>query len=165
MSNSLSPSPAPEESNIQIYVKNISGDTIPLTVSSDLQISNLISLLSARTTRPPSSLRLVHAGKHLSNTASTLADYGISQDMTLHLALPLRGGMPGNKRQRCTFKECRDVAQRIVGDCGFCRGHFCGKHRLLEDHKCDGLEDCKKESHEANADKLNSERTTVIKGI
>jgi hypothetical protein len=45
------------------------------------------------------------------------------------------------KKIRCTFKECRDAAQRIVGDCGFCNGHFCGKHRLLEDHKCDGLED------------------------
>lgn len=45
------------------------------------------------------------------------------------------------KKIRCTFKECKDAAQRIVGDCGFCNGHFCGKHRLLEDHKCDGLED------------------------
>ncbi|KAI9755174.1 MAG: hypothetical protein M1815_005184 [Lichina confinis] len=69
------------------------------------------------------------------------------------------------KKQRCTFKECKDPAQRIVGDCGFCSGHFCGKHRLLEDHKCAGLEDCKKESHDANANKLNSERTTVIKGV
>ncbi|CCF43869.1 AN1 zinc finger protein, partial [Colletotrichum higginsianum] len=45
------------------------------------------------------------------------------------------------KKIRCTFKECKDAAQRIVGDCGFCNGHFCGKHRLLEDHKCSGLED------------------------
>ena len=36
---------------------------------------------------------------------------------------------------------------------------------MLEDHKCAGLEDCKKESHERNADKLNSERTMVVKGI
>merc|ERR1712169_50705 len=45
------------------------------------------------------------------------------------------------KRLRCNAKECREPAQRIVGDCGFCNGHFCGKHRLLEDHKCSGLED------------------------
>ncbi|KAJ8123726.1 hypothetical protein ONZ43_g394 [Nemania bipapillata] len=44
-------------------------------------------------------------------------------------------------KPRCTFKECRTAAQRIVGDCGFCDGHFCAKHRLLEDHKCTGLED------------------------
>jgi hypothetical protein len=45
------------------------------------------------------------------------------------------------KKTRCTFKECKDAAVRIAGDCAFCEGHFCGKHRLLEDHKCDGLED------------------------
>ncbi|KAK1479862.1 AN1-type zinc finger protein [Colletotrichum cuscutae] len=69
------------------------------------------------------------------------------------------------KKIRCTFKECKDAAQRIVGDCGFCNGHFCGKHRLLEDHKCDGLEDCKKQSHERNAAQLESERTQVIRGV
>lgn len=45
------------------------------------------------------------------------------------------------KKIRCGAKDCREPAQRIVGDCGFCNGHFCGKHRLLEDHKCSGLED------------------------
>ncbi|KAH8713119.1 AN1-type zinc finger protein TMC1 [Beauveria bassiana] len=45
------------------------------------------------------------------------------------------------KKIRCNAKDCREAAQRIVGDCGFCNGHFCGKHRLLEDHKCSGLED------------------------
>ncbi|KAI2605783.1 uncharacterized protein GGS25DRAFT_533002 [Hypoxylon fragiforme] len=45
------------------------------------------------------------------------------------------------QKPRCTFKECKTAAQRIVGDCGFCDGHFCAKHRLLEDHKCSGLED------------------------
>jgi predicted nucleic acid binding AN1-type Zn finger protein len=69
------------------------------------------------------------------------------------------------KRARCTFKDCPSAAQRIVGDCGFCKGQFCSKHRLLEDHKCDGLEDCKKQSHERNAAQLQSERTQVIKGV
>ncbi len=45
------------------------------------------------------------------------------------------------KKIRCNYKDCKEGAQRIIGDCGFCNGHFCGKHRLLEDHKCDGLED------------------------
>lgn len=69
------------------------------------------------------------------------------------------------KKIRCSFKECKDAAQRIAGDCGFCEGQFCGKHRLLEDHKCTGLEDCRKEAHELNAAQLNSERTQVIKGV
>ncbi|KAJ5575116.1 hypothetical protein N7450_009015 [Penicillium hetheringtonii] len=69
------------------------------------------------------------------------------------------------RKPRCSFKECKEAAQRIVGDCSFCHGHFCSKHRMLETHSCTGLEDCKKESHARNADKLNSERTVVVKGV
>ncbi|CRG89616.1 hypothetical protein PISL3812_06655 [Talaromyces islandicus] len=69
------------------------------------------------------------------------------------------------RKPRCNFKECKNAAQRFIGDCTFCNGHFCEKHRMLESHSCSGLEDCKKESHARNADKLNSERTTVIKGV
>jgi len=149
---------------MQIFVKNISGDIIPMTVPENLSIQNLTTLLSIRTSLPEADLRLIHAGKHLSSSPSrTLADLHIPRDSTIHLATPLRGGAP--KKLRCTFKDCKEVAQRIVGDCGFCNGRFCGKHRLLEDHKCTGLEDCKKESHERNAAQLESERTTVIRGI
>ena len=99
------------------------------------------------------------------------------------------------KKIKCSYKDCKEGAQRIIGDCGFCNGRYCGKHRLLEDHKCDGLEDvsgcsssspqwwlvglgldeelladlcdvqCKKESHDRNAAQLNAERTHVIRGI
>lgn len=91
------------------------------------------------------------------------------------------------KKTRCGAKECRERAQAIVGDCSFCQGHFCGRHRLLEDHKCSGLEDvssrrqptlyqngrklivcppqCKKQSHARNAAQLESERTQVIRGV
>jgi predicted nucleic acid binding AN1-type Zn finger protein len=142
---------------MQIFVKNVSGASkapfsptlnntvltnppaIPMTVPQDLSIRNLRTLLSVRTSVPEEDLRLVYAGKHLP-ASSTLADNNIHRESTLHLAMPLRGGMPP-KKIRCTYKDCREGAQRIIGDCGFCNGHYCGKHRLLEDHKCDGLED------------------------
>jgi hypothetical protein len=112
-----------------------------MTVPRNLSIQNLTTLLSLRTSLPESSLRLVYAGKHLScSPDDTLASYHIQRDSTIHLVLPMRGGMPP-KKIRCTHKECKEAAQRIIGDCGFCNGHFCGKHRLLEDHKCTGLED------------------------
>ncbi|KAH6649930.1 hypothetical protein F5144DRAFT_27166 [Chaetomium tenue] len=64
---------------------------------------------------------------------------------------------------KCSFEDCKFVAQRIVGDCTFCEGSFCKNHRLLEDHKCQNLEDCKREAFEQNAMQLNKERTQVIK--
>ncbi|KZM23359.1 uncharacterized protein EKO05_0009789 [Ascochyta rabiei] len=164
--SSISSMGSDAEETMHIFVKNVSGDsTIALSIPANTSISTLRSLLALRTNLPePADLRLVHAGKHLSSPTTTLADYAIAPNATLHMALPLRGGMPP-KKIRCSHKDCKDAAQRIVGDCGFCNGHFCGKHRLLEDHKCEGLEDCKKESHERNAIKLNSERTMAIKGI
>jgi len=150
---------------MQIFVKTISGDNVAMIVPQNLTIQNLTTLLSIRTALPESDVRLVYAGKHLSSSpTSTLSELHIQRESTIHLALPLRGGMPP-KKIRCTHKDCKEAAQRIVGECGFCNGTFCGKHRLLEDHKCTGLEDCKKESHDRNAAQLNSERTTVIKGI
>jgi predicted nucleic acid binding AN1-type Zn finger protein len=132
----------------------------------------LKSLLALRTNLPTSDLRLVFAGKHLTNPedlSSTLSELLITSNSTLHLALPLRGGMA--KKPTCDYKKdtpadkCKEQVQRIVGDCGFCQGHFCAKHRLLESHNCPGLEDCKKESHERNANKLIEERTVAIKGV
>ena len=207
-SSPISRSASPElAETMQIFVKNVSGESkaslsshrhsrpltsspaFPMTVPQDLSIQNLKTLLSIRTSLSESDLRLVYAGKHLLSS-STLADYNIHRESTLHLAMPVRGGMPP-KKIRCSYKDCKEGAQRIIGDCGFCQGHFCGKHRLLEDHKCDGLEDvssppiqwwlvglsyellanvmideqCKKESHDRNAAQLNAERTHVIKGI
>lgn len=158
LSRSASPEPA---STMQIFIKNVTGDSkhyshshlsptaqliisnlaIAMTVPQDLTIQNLTTLLSIRTSLPEQDLRLVYAGKHLSSApSSTLAENHIQRESIIHLALPLRGGMPP-KKIRCSHKDCREAAQRIIGDCGFCNGSFCGKHRLLEDHKCTGLED------------------------
>ena len=128
-----------------------------------------------RHNRQPQSLRLVFAGRHLSSPDAPLSAAGITSDSTLHLALPLRGGMA--KKPTCDYKKgaaataagdkakCGALAQRIVGDCGFCGGHFCSKHRLLESHNCPNLEDCKKESHDRNRERLESERTVVVRGV
>lgn len=68
------------------------------------------------------------------------------------------------RKIKCSFDDCKAAAQRISGDCAFCNGygppslslctlepltnrrlphrsHYCNNHRLLEDHKCQNLED------------------------
>ena len=138
---------------------------IPLSLPSDTSTSTILQLVSLRTSIPVASLRLSQSGRHLPiSSTTTLTTLSIQPSATLTASLPLRGGMPP-KKIRCTFDDCKEIAQRIVGDCDFCKGHFCGKHRMLEDHKCEGLEDCRKESHERNAVKLESEKTQMIRGI
>ena len=134
-----------------------------LQIPESTSIATLSSLLAIRTNLPAQDLRLVHAGKHLSSSSSTLLDYSIARDSTLHLALPLRGGAP--KKIRCQFKECKDPAQRIVGDCSFCGNHYCGKHRMLESHACTKLEDCKTEEKELNRERLERERTAPVRAL
>ncbi|KAK4497360.1 hypothetical protein PRZ48_011811 [Zasmidium cellare] len=155
-------SSAEPEPTMQIFVKDASSNTFPITIPESTTVGTLRSLVALRTNMPESDLRLVHAGKHLA-PSEPLSTYSITRESTLHVALPLRGGAP--KKIRCNFKDCKDAAQRIVGDCGFCNGHFCGKHRMLESHNCSGLEDCKQEEKERNREKLESERTVAIKGI
>lgn len=45
------------------------------------------------------------------------------------------------RKIKCSYSDCKSAAQRISGDCAFCNGHYCNNHRLLEDHKCQNLED------------------------
>ncbi|CAD0108338.1 unnamed protein product [Aureobasidium uvarum] len=173
-------SSAEPESTMQIFIKNIAGDSkypgrhtvsarayplqpFALEIPESTSIATLSSLLAIRTNLPAQDMRLVFAGKHLDLSSNTLSDYNIGRESTLHLALPLRGGAP--KKIRCQFKDCKDAAQRIVGDCGFCNGHFCGKHRMLESHACTGLETCKEEEKQRNRERLEKERTVAIKGI
>ncbi|KAK2593988.1 hypothetical protein QQS21_008300 [Conoideocrella luteorostrata] len=69
------------------------------------------------------------------------------------------------KKLKCSAKECREQLSPFPVLCSFCHGRFCNKHRMLEDHQCPELEDCKKQEHERNAAKLEAERTPVIRGV
>lgn len=67
------------------------------------------------------------------------------------------------KKNKCSFQSCSGTALRMVGDCSHCGGKFCAKHRLLEDHYCQGLQVRKDSAHERNAMKLESEKTIANK--
>ncbi|OXB41164.1 hypothetical protein B1J92_L10186g [Nakaseomyces glabratus] len=67
------------------------------------------------------------------------------------------------KKNQCYFDKCTSVASKFVGDCNFCKGHYCSRHRLMENHACGGLTSCKEQMHQRNADKLASEQTHTRK--
>lgn len=42
---------------------------------------------------------------------------------------------------KCSFQECRiKISSLMTMECKMCNGKFCGKHRLLENHLCSGLD-------------------------
>jgi ubiquitin len=76
----------------QIFVKTLTGKTVILDVSSKNTIDDVKLKLFIKEGVPIDQQRLIYAGKQLEND-QTLYKYQITRDSTLHLVIPLRGGM------------------------------------------------------------------------
>ncbi|CUS21762.1 LAQU0S04e00210g1_1 [Lachancea quebecensis] len=72
-------------------------------------------------------------------------------------------GSKKKRKDKCFADKCGSSAVKFVGDCQFCQGHFCSRHRLMENHSCQGLKSCKEQMHQRNAEKLAAEQTIVSK--
>uniref|UniRef100_A0A060T5V4 ARAD1B14718p n=1 Tax=Blastobotrys adeninivorans TaxID=409370 RepID=A0A060T5V4_BLAAD len=149
---------------IQVTVKSASTDTtIVLSVEPTQTVAQIKDLVKQHNINVHN---LVYTDKPLDDT-KTLEDYSITSDAVLHLesapSSTVVTSHPPKKRKRCSFKNCISAPLRGVGDCGFCQGHFCSKHRLLEQHDCIGLHNCKQQLHERNAVKLQEQQTVANK--
>lgn len=138
----------------------------PLSTVSDLKLSEASTLQLDPPTRRSASPQQKHA--ELPATVSDNKTAGTatatSTSSTPRTGTP-SGGPKKPKKPRCSKDGCNGLAPPIVGDCGFCQKRFCGKHRMLESHNCEGLEDARQADKERNAAKLEGERTVMLRGL
>ncbi|CAN6628589.1 AN1-type zinc finger protein Tmc1p [Trichomonascus vanleenenianus] len=152
-------------SSFQITIK--SGES---SLVVDVEPSTTIGELKQRVRDRDASIatdRLVYDGKPLDDS-DTVVDYHIDNHSTLYFTThdnttQVTSKAPRKGRKRCSYKKCISAPLRGVGDCGFCDGRFCSKHRLMEQHDCIGLHNCKQQMHERNAVKLQEQQTVANK--
>jgi hypothetical protein len=74
-----------------IFVKPLSGKTIPLTVASSDIIETIKDKIESMEGTPPDQQRLISDGNHLKD-GRTVSDYGIRNGAIVYLVLRLGGG-------------------------------------------------------------------------
>jgi ubiquitin len=84
------PAPAPASRPMKLFVKTLTGKTIPLEVNRTDTVRAVKEAIRGKEGIRPEQQRLIFGGKQLED-AKTLLDYNVMPDSTFHLVLRLQG--------------------------------------------------------------------------
>lgn len=139
----------------QVHIKLFGGKTLVLEVDpTSTTVAQLKEAVQEREGIAPDRHQLMFLGKYVPDSG-ILADLQIGQGSSLDSVLAVKN--------KCFVPTCTDRPAKIIGDCKYCKQHFCSKHRLPESHQCDNLVSCRQASFEKNSSKLMGEKCVADK--
>ncbi|KAI9651496.1 MAG: hypothetical protein M1831_004671 [Alyxoria varia] len=160
-----------EQAEPQALAPSVTGETAPDAAPSNAEVKSDAGITQAKTqpTPPPEQPPATTSQQSKDETSTPAPFAAPSQSISAPAPAPKTASSskppPKKRGPRCNLPSCSALAQRIVGECGFCGSTFCAKHRLLESHSCKGLEEAKSESKERNKERLEGERTVAGVGL
>lgn len=63
---------------------------------------------------------------------------------------------------KCHFENCKKSVV-IIGDCKYCNKKYCMTHRLVEEHLCPNIIDCRNQAHKKFAEQLVANKCVAVK--
>lgn len=139
----------------QVHIKLFGGKTLVLEVDpASTTVAQLKENIQTSEGIAPDRHQLMFLGKYVPDSA-LLSDLQIGPGSSLDSVLAVKN--------KCFVPTCADRPAKIIGDCKYCKQHFCSKHRLPESHQCDNLVSCRQASFEKNSSKLMGEKCVADK--
>lgn len=140
---------------VKIHIRLFGGKTVVLeVVPQETSVAKVKELLLASESISPDRHQLMFLGKYVPDTA-LLSELQVGNGSSLDSVLAVKN--------KCFVPTCTDRPAKIVGDCKYCKNHFCSKHRLPESHQCDNIVSCRQASFEKNSSKLLGEKCVADK--
>ena len=150
---------------MSLRIKQLSGEEFILNVISfsTATVRSIKDQICHQHQLNPHSIKLVWRSQELTPDDSSLDTFGISQNDLIHLVhsspFPSTADssllLPQVKKPfHCAWGDCLDRHVKIIGECVYCSGKYCARHRLPESHMCQNMQSCKQQSFNANHSKV-----------
>ncbi len=135
---------------MKIFVRTLSGQIAALEISQMASVEDLRRIVQEKASINKCEQRLVFESHQLED-GRTLADYNISEESTIHLALRLRGGMSHLRASYLKYGPLAEISKEILTQlicrkcyatnppgAKVCRKRKCGHHPDLRPRRVYG---------------------------